>query len=66
MFGLGLWNPNKAEVTQDKAERPDMSGLGLWNPDKESDMAERPDMSGLGARHVRPLPLESGLGAGYV
>jgi hypothetical protein len=39
MPGLGIWNPakkpNKAEVTRDKAERPDMSGLG-------------PDMSGLG------------------
>jgi hypothetical protein len=29
MFGLGLWNPDKAEVTQDKAERPDMSGIGV-------------------------------------
>jgi hypothetical protein len=32
MFGLGLWNPakkpDKAGVTRDKAERPDMSRLG--------------------------------------
>jgi hypothetical protein len=50
MSGLGLWNLakklDKARVTRDKAERPDMSGLGLWNPDKMSDKAERPDMSG--------------------
>jgi hypothetical protein len=50
MSGLGLWNLSKkldkAGVTRDKAERPDMSGLGLWNPDKMSDKAERPDMSG--------------------
>jgi hypothetical protein len=50
MSGLGLWNLakklDKAGVTRDKAERPDMSGLGLWNPDKMSDKAERPDMSG--------------------
>jgi hypothetical protein len=60
-WGLGisinrLWNPakkpDKALVTQDKAERSDMSGLDLWNPDKEQDKAERPDMSGLGAGHV--------------
>jgi hypothetical protein len=66
MSGLGLWNPakksDKAGVTQDKAERPDISGLGLWNPDKP----ERLDISGLGAKHIRPEPLETGLGAGYV
>jgi hypothetical protein len=32
MFGLGLWNlakkPDKAGVTQDKAEKPEMSELG--------------------------------------
>jgi hypothetical protein len=32
MFNHRLWNPakkpDKAGVTQDKAERPDMSGLG--------------------------------------
>jgi hypothetical protein len=62
MSGLGLWNLakklDKAGVTRDKAERPDISGLGLWNPDKMSDKAE--------ARHVWPEPLESSLGAGYV
>jgi hypothetical protein len=40
-----------------------MSGLDLWNPDKEPNKAEQPNMSRLGARHVRPEPLESGLGA---
>jgi hypothetical protein len=57
MFGLGadmselaLWNPNKepdkAGITKDKAERPDMFGLGAghvwlapWNLDKETDKA---------------------------
>jgi hypothetical protein len=43
-----------------------MSELGLWNPEKELDKAEWPDMSGLEAGHVRPEPLESSLGAGYV
>jgi hypothetical protein len=43
-----------------------MSGLDLWNLDKEPDKADRPDMLGLGAGHVRPEPLESGLGDGYV
>jgi hypothetical protein len=28
--------------------------------------AERSDMSSLGAGHVRGVPLESGIGAGYV
>jgi hypothetical protein len=43
-----------------------MSGLSLWNPTKESDKAQRLDMSGLGAGHVRPEPLKTSLGAGYV
>jgi hypothetical protein len=29
MSVLGLWNPDKAGVTRDKAERSDMSGLGV-------------------------------------
>jgi hypothetical protein len=77
MSRLGLRNPtkkpDKAGVTQDKTERPDVSGLGpnmselgLWNPNKEPDKAERPDMSRLGAGHVLPEPLQTGLGAGYV
>jgi hypothetical protein len=63
MSRLGLLNPNKES---DKTERPDMSGLDLWNPDKELDKAESLDMSGLGAGHVRPQPLETGPGAGFV
>jgi hypothetical protein len=76
MFGLGLWNPAKKP---DKARarirlrgrtypgcEPNMSELGLWNLNKEPNKAERPDMFGLGAGHVRPEPLETGLGAGYV
>jgi hypothetical protein len=43
-----------------------MSGLGLWNPDKEPSKAKRSDMSGLEARLVRPEPLETDIGAGYV
>jgi hypothetical protein len=43
-----------------------MSELDLWNLNKESNKAERSDMFGLGAGHVRPEPLETGLGAGYV
>jgi hypothetical protein len=77
MSRLGLWNPakklDKAGVTRDKAERsnmsgmgPDISELGLWNAKKESDKAKRPNMSGLGAGHVRPVSLESVLGAEYV
>jgi hypothetical protein len=63
------WNPakksDKAGVTRDKAERPDMSRLGLWNSAKKSDKAEvtqdkaeRPDMSGLGAKHFQVRSLE--------
>jgi hypothetical protein len=66
MSRLGLWNPDKEP---NKAERSDMSRLGtdmsrlcLWNPDK----AERPNKSGMEGGHVRPQPLESGLGARYV
>jgi hypothetical protein len=47
MSRLGLWNlakkPDKAGVTQDKAERPNISELGLWNPNKEPNKAERPE-----------------------
>jgi hypothetical protein len=56
MSGYRLWNPakkpDKAGVTQDKAERSDISGLGLWNLVKEPDKVERPDMFGLGSGHV--------------
>jgi hypothetical protein len=43
-----------------------MPRLGLWNLDKKLDKAERQDMFGQRAGQVRPEPLESGLGAGYV
>jgi hypothetical protein len=60
--GNHLWNlaknPNKAGVTRDKVERPNISGLGLWNPDKEPDKSEKSDMSGLGAGHVWVRSLE--------
>jgi hypothetical protein len=56
MSGYRLWNPtkkpDKAGVTEDKAERPDISGLRLWNLVKEPDKVERSDMFGLGSGHV--------------
>jgi hypothetical protein len=76
MSGNRLWNPanklDKAGVTRDKADRSDMFELGLWSPAKKSDKAGVTrdkaglDMFELRAGHVRPEPLETGLGVGYV